>query len=153
MRCAEKRRLKMIKMQAGDEAKVIIHYRAIATTTAPPTMATISRAIPVGRAAALVCRPGLPAAVPEGLPVASGVMTVMEVMVLWLPSGMVVVLLEVEVVRLVCSVVRAEVVVLWVVVEVEVDEVLLVVDRVEGTLVVSDLVVWAVEDVVVAVVG
>lgn len=119
--------------------KPIIHYRAIATTTAPPTMTKTSRAMPVGSAAALVCRPGLPAVVAaEALPVADGVITVIEVMVLRLPSGMVVVLLKVEVLRLVCSVVWAEVVDCWLVVEVvEVDEVLRAVDRVEGTLVVS----------------
>lgn len=89
-------------MRAGDEAKLIIHYRAIATTTAPPTMATTSRAIPVATAATLVCRPGLPAVVAAAaLPVAEGVITVIEVMVLRLPSGMVVVLSKVEVLKLV----------------------------------------------------
>lgn len=123
-------------MQAGDEAKPIIHYRAIATTTAPPTMATTSRAIPVAIAATLVCRPGLPAVVAAAAPpVADGVITVIEVMVLRLPSGMVVVLSKVEVLKLVAWV---EVVDGALVVEVdEVDEVLRVVDRVEGTLVVA----------------
>lgn len=41
---------------------------------------------------------------------AVGVMTVIEVMVLRLPSGKVLVLLKVDVLRLVCSVVCAEVV-------------------------------------------
>jgi hypothetical protein len=128
----EKTPFEMIIMQ-GKKGRVLINYRAIATTTAPPTMATTSRAMPVGRAAALVCRPGLAVAV--GLPVAFGVMTVIEVMVLRVPSGMVVVLSKVEVLKLVCSlvssVVRAEVVE-----RVEVDEVLVVVVRVEGALVV-----------------
>ena len=75
------------------ETKLSIHYRAIATTTAPPTMATTSRAIPVVSAAAPVCRPGLAPVVAAALPVATGVMTVIEVIVLRLPSGMVVVLL------------------------------------------------------------
>lgn len=83
----------------------------------------------------MVCRPGLPAVVAAAAPpVADGVITVIEVMVLRLPSGMVVVLSKVEVLKLVAWV---EVVDGALVVEVdEVDEVLRVVDRVEGTLVV-----------------
>lgn len=73
-------------------------------------MATTSRAMPVAIAAALVCRPGLPTVVVEVLWAAVGVMTVIEVMVLRLPSGKVLVLLKVDVLRLVCSVVCAEVV-------------------------------------------
>lgn len=105
MRCAKKTPFKKIKMQAGDKAKLIIHYRAMATTTAPPTIATTSRAMPVAIAATLVCRPGLPAAVAtEAWPVADGVITVIEVMVLRLPSGMVVVLSKVEVLKLVAEI-------------------------------------------------
>lgn len=112
----------------------------MATATAPPTMAATSRAMPVVNAAAPVCRPGFAVLVAEPFPVASGVMTVMEVIVLRLPSDMVVVLLKVEVLKLVGSV-EAEVE--WLDFELEV---LVVVDRVEGALVVDGLVVSLVED-------
>lgn len=68
------------------------NYRAMATTTAPPTMAITSRVKPVVRAAAPVCRPGaglVPVAVES---VALGCTTVVAVTVLILPSGRVVVL-------------------------------------------------------------
>lgn len=114
------------------------NHRAKAITTAPPTMATTSRAMPaVGAAALPVCRPGRAELVSEpALVAAAGVITVTEVRVVKLPSGKVLVLLKVEVVRLVCevcSVVWEEVD--WLELDEE-DEVLLAVVRVEGTLVV-----------------
>jgi hypothetical protein len=84
---------------------------------------------------------------------AAGVITVTEVRVVKLPSGRVLVLLKVDVVRLVCEVCS----VVWEVVDwlelleleelLELDEVLWAVVRVEGTLVVvaGRVVVWLVE--------
>lgn len=115
--------------------ELIFDHRAIATITAPPTMATTSRAMPaVGTAALPVCKPGL--AVLVAVPVcvaAGGVITVTEVRVVRLPSARVLVLFQVEVVKLVCEVWSLEVVLLL-----EEDELeLVVVARVEGPLVVE----------------
>jgi hypothetical protein len=71
-------------------------HSAMATMTAPPTIATTSRVRPaVVRAAAPVCRPGEEPVVVElsEEPVAWTCTIVVEVMVLRLPSGKVVVLL------------------------------------------------------------
>lgn len=75
-------------------------HSAMATITAPPTRATISRVRPaVVKAAAPVCKLGLEPVVvaPSEEPVGWTCTIVVEVMVLRLPSGMVVVLLKVEV--------------------------------------------------------
>lgn len=64
------------------------HYRAMATTTAPPTTAMISLVRPAVAAAAPVCRPGSAVVVSVGV----GWMTVTAVTVLRLPLGRVVVL-------------------------------------------------------------
>lgn len=69
-------------------------YRAIAKRTAPPTTAATSRVSPaVVRAAAPVARPGWAPVVVALDPVGVTWTTVMEVMVLLLPSGRVLVLL------------------------------------------------------------
>lgn len=77
------------------------HHNAIATTTAPPIIASISFFIPIDADAAPFCSPGDPPvpvgfapAVPLGVgatPVSGALTTVTAVMVLWLPSGSVVV--------------------------------------------------------------
>jgi hypothetical protein len=91
-------------------------------------MATISRARPaVVNAAAPVCRPGEPPVVDVADPVGLTCTIVVEVMVLRLPSGMVVVLLNVEVKEL------PELVAEVVGCADEVDVVPVVVERVEGT--------------------
>lgn len=69
-------------------------YRAIANMTAPPTIAATSRARPaVVKAAAPVCRPGVAEVAVVDESVGWTCTTLVEVIVLRVPSGMVVVLL------------------------------------------------------------
>lgn len=78
--------------------KCRVLYKAIATKTAPPSMATASRFNPaVVNAAAPVWRPGGTEVVVVGEPVGLTYTMVVEVRVLRLPFGMVVVLLYVVV--------------------------------------------------------
>jgi len=82
------------------EFEEVLPHSAMATITAPPTIATISRVRPaVVKAAAPVCKLGLEPVVValSEEPVGWTCTIVVEVMVLRLPSGMVVVLLKMEV--------------------------------------------------------